>query len=96
MQTKTHSLIESIINVLIGYGIAVASQIIIFPLFDIHIPLKDNFKIGLWFTVISIIRSYMVRRYFTKRTENETQTQMDEKISQTSIFIFEIFWVGKQ
>ena len=69
MQTKKHSLIESFVNVLIGYVVAVISQIIIFPMFGIHIPIVDNFIMGLWFTVISIIRSYTVRRWFTKRTE---------------------------
>jgi len=64
MQSKKHSFIESIINVLIGYIIAVLSQIIIFPLFGININLSDNFLIGLWFTLISIIRSYMIRRLF--------------------------------
>ena len=66
MQKKTHSLIESLTNVLVGYSIAVTSQIIIFPYFGIDIPMADNFIIGLWFTVISIARSYTIRRLFTK------------------------------
>lgn len=69
MQSKKHSLIESFSNVAVGYFVALASQIIIFPFFDIHIPIHDNLLIGLWFTVISIIRSYIIRRFFTKRTE---------------------------
>jgi len=66
MQKKKHSFIESIINVLIGYFIAVLSQVIIFPFFGVDIPLRDNFIIGGYFTLISIIRSYTVRRFFTK------------------------------
>jgi len=66
MQTKIQSLIESISNVLIGYLVSVGSQIIIFPMFNIHIPLSDNFMIGLWFTVVSLIRSYVIRRFFNK------------------------------
>ena len=69
MQSKKHSLIESITNIFIGYSVAIASQLAIFPLFDIHIPLSDNLAIGLWFTVISLVRSYVIRRCFTKRTE---------------------------
>lgn len=64
MQTKTESLIESIINVLIGYLAALLSQILIFPFYGIEISLSDNLAIGLWFTVISIIRSYLIRRFF--------------------------------
>ena len=63
-QTKFWSFIESCVNVLIGYGIAVASQVIIFPLFGIFIPIRDNLLIGLFFTFISIIRSYALRRAF--------------------------------
>lgn len=63
-QTKKHSLLESIMNVAVGYGIAILSQIAIFPLFGIDIPLRDNLLIGLFFTVISIVRSYAIRRVF--------------------------------
>ena len=62
MQTRLASFIESIANILIGYGVAVASQLAIFPLFGIAIPLTDNLLIGLWFTAISLARSYVVRR----------------------------------
>lgn len=66
-QTKKHSLIESFTNVLIGYFVALASQLAIFPLFGIHVPFRDNIMIGLYFTVISIARSYLLRRYFTAK-----------------------------
>lgn len=69
MQRRIHSLIESITNVAIGYGVAIFSQIIIFPLFSIHVSFSDNLLIGAWFTLISIGRSYAVRRWFTRRTE---------------------------
>ena len=71
MQTRRHSLIESLSNVAIGYIVALISQIAIFPLFNIHVPIKDNILIGLYFTVISIIRSYILRRLWTARTEKE-------------------------
>ena len=63
-QTRLGSLLESAANVAIGYGVAVASQMAIFPLFGIHIPLGDNLLIGLWFTVISLARPYLLRRAF--------------------------------
>ena len=66
-QTKLQSLIESITNILIGYFVAIASQLAVFPLFGINIPLSDNLLIGVWFTVISLVRSYTVRRYFNWR-----------------------------
>lgn len=63
-QSRTASLFESITNVAIGYSVALASQFVIFPQYGIHISLSDNIAIGLWFTVISIGRSYAVRRIF--------------------------------
>lgn len=67
MQSKLNSFIESLTNILIGYIIALMSQLAIFPLFDISIPLSDNLLIGLYFTLISLVRSYIIRRYFNKR-----------------------------
>ena len=64
LQTRKQSFTESVVNVLIGYGVAVGSQILIFPFFGIHVRLSDNFIMGVYFTVISIIRSYLLRRFF--------------------------------
>jgi hypothetical protein len=64
MQKKSHSLIESFINVLVGYGITLAAQLVIFPRFGIHISMSDNLMIGALFTVVSIVRSYALRRLF--------------------------------
>ena len=71
MQTKKQSLIESLTNILIGYLTALLSQLLIFPLFNIYVTFQDNLLIGLYFTIISLIRSYLVRRYFNKRIDND-------------------------
>lgn len=65
-QTRLQSAIESATNVAIGYGVAVASQMAIFPLFGIHATLADNLLIGGYFTIISLARSYVVRRLFNR------------------------------
>jgi len=70
MQSRWHSVVESLTNVAIGYGVALASQLLIFPFYDIDISLQDNIAIGVWFTLISLVRSYVIRRYFNKRTEH--------------------------
>jgi hypothetical protein len=64
MQTKKQSLLESFTNVLIGVVVALMAQIAIFPFFDIHVPISDNIAIAALFTVVSLVRSYLVRRYF--------------------------------
>jgi len=68
MQSKIGSLVESLINILIGFGIALGSQILIFPMYGVNIPLHDNVMITLWFTLISIARSYSLRRLFNRIT----------------------------
>lgn len=59
---------ESITNVLVGYGVALSSQLVIFPMFGMSVSLIDNIQIGIWFTIISLIRSYILRRIFNKIT----------------------------
>lgn len=66
-QSKRDSFIEALTNVIIGYVISVGSQLVIFPHFNVHLPLIVNLEIGLWFTVISLARSYVLRRWFNSR-----------------------------
>lgn len=63
-QTRKASFAEAMMNVAIGYGVALLSQIIVFPWFGIRIGLAENIAIGLIFTVISIVRSFALRRFF--------------------------------
>lgn len=63
-QSKKYSFIESCANIAIGYGIAVIAQLAIFPLFGIHVPLGSNLAIGALFTIVSLVRSYSLRRLF--------------------------------
>lgn len=63
-QTRTMSLIEAVTNVIVGYTLAVITQILIFPVFGLHATLAQNLKMGLVFTVVSIARGYALRRLF--------------------------------
>lgn len=64
MQTKMGSLIEACANVLIGFLINWTANMLILPLFGFHVTGSQAFNIGLFFTVISITRSYVLRRWF--------------------------------
>lgn len=66
-QTKLASLIEASINTAIGFVVALASQIVVFPMVGIHVPISTNLEVGAWFTVISVARSYIIRRWFNAR-----------------------------
>ena len=63
-QSRLMSLVESIANVAVGYGVAVMTQILIFPIFGLHTTLAQNLKMGAIFTVVSIARSFALRRVF--------------------------------
>lgn len=65
-QTRLMSLVESVANVMIGYGVAVVTQIMIFPVFGLHMTLAQNLTMGAVFTVVSIARSYVLRRLFER------------------------------
>ena len=63
-QSRVMSLVESVANVIVGYGVAVATQIVVFPIFGLHTTLAQNLMMGGIFTVVSIGRSYALRRLF--------------------------------
>ena len=63
-QSRWMSLVEAVTNVLVGYGVAVATQWAVFPLFGLHATLQENLLIGLIFTAVSLVRSYLLRRVF--------------------------------
>jgi hypothetical protein len=56
------------VNVAVGFGIGFVSNITVLPLFGMHVQLGANFEISLIFTVISLIRSFALRRLFNRLT----------------------------
>lgn len=63
-QSRVMSLVEALINVAVGFGLAVLTQMMIFPLFGLGVSLVQNLQIGAIFTAVSILRSYALRRLF--------------------------------
>lgn len=66
MQSRIQSFIEAWANVAIGYFVALAAQMIVFPLYDIDVTVSQNIQIGLIFTAVSVARSYALRRLFNR------------------------------
>lgn len=62
-------IVESVIDVGSGFILAILIQIFVFPLFDLHPTIFENIQIALIFTVVSMTRSALWRRYFRKRKE---------------------------
>ena len=72
-QTRLGSLIEATINTMIGLGINLIAQRFVFPLFGFDPPFGVNLSIAAIFTVISVVRSYVVRRWFNAMLQNAAQ-----------------------
>lgn len=70
-QSKIESLIESLLNIFVGYGVALIAQIVIFPLFNIYVSHYEHAAIGGLFTIVSLVRSYTIRRLFNNGIYNK-------------------------
>ena len=66
MQSKQRSALESVTNVLVGFLVAVGANLSVLPAFGYNVTVYDSFAIGWLFTLISLIRSYILRRLFNR------------------------------
>lgn len=64
MQSRMMSAVEASANVAIGYLVSVAANLLILPLFGYDVSVADSFAIGMAFTMVSLVRSYALRRAF--------------------------------
>jgi len=64
--TNTKHLIHRTLDIGSGLILAVIIQILIFPLYDIHIEIWEMFHLSLIFMVVSIARSYLWSKYIFK------------------------------
>ena len=69
MQTKKQSLIETLTSVFVGWLIGVILNMLVLPLFDYDVNLTDGVLISIIFTAVSVVRSYVVRRFFNSRSK---------------------------
>ena len=67
MQSKRESMVETLTNVGIGWFISFIANMLVLPLFGYNINLTDGVLISIIFTIISIVRGYVVRRWFNSR-----------------------------
>ncbi|PXW63916.1 hypothetical protein C7964_1316 [Loktanella sp. PT4BL] len=65
-QSRRMSLIEAGTNVVVGYVLAITTQIVVFPWFGLVVSIGDNLAIGAIFVILSLIRSYLLRRLFAR------------------------------
>lgn len=70
-QSRRMSAVESVTNVVVGLGVAFATQVAVFPLFGLHASTSEHIAISAIFTVVSLVRSYALRRVFNRIREGE-------------------------
>ena len=66
MQSKRSSFVEALLNTAIGYVISLVVQLVAYPAFGHSFTLSQNLGLGAVFAVVSIVRGYIVRRWFNK------------------------------
>ncbi|WP_371039487.1 hypothetical protein [Rhodosalinus sp. FB01] len=63
-QSRTMSMVEAATNVVVGYVLAIATQIVVFPWFGIETGLAEHLGLGVAFVGVSLVRGYLLRRLF--------------------------------
>lgn len=63
-QSRLHSFVETSVNMLVGFWLSVAVQMVVFPLYGYDLKLHDNMAIVAIFTLVSMARGYCLRRVF--------------------------------
>jgi hypothetical protein len=84
MQSRLWSLTESLVNVVVGYVIAVSAQMYIFHLIGEPISWKTSNIVGAFMTVISILRSYTLRRIFNAFTIRRMKSHASSRQNHSS------------
>ena len=72
-QSRMQSLIEAMVSTCTGFTVSVVAQMVIFGWVGISVSLGDNIVIALAFTVLSLLRSYLVRRVFVSLAAGEAK-----------------------
>lgn len=68
-QIKTDSIMESLTNIAVGLGVSQIANLVIIP-FVMHVPIStgQNAALAVFYTLVSLLRSYAIRRAFNGRS----------------------------
>ena len=65
MQSRKQSAVEVIVSTVVAFAISAALQEwVVTPLFNLNTNHAENLGITCFFTVVSLVRSYLFRRFF--------------------------------
>ncbi len=68
-QSRRASMLEAATNTMVGYGLAVLTQIVVFPIYGLTVDMPSHLGIGAAFVAVSLVRSYVLRRVFERFRE---------------------------
>ncbi len=72
MQTRRFSWIEAITNTMVGFIVSLLIQLAIYPIMGILVKFQQNIIITCVFTGASILRGYLIRRFFNLKRFEKT------------------------
>ena len=67
-QSKIDSFLESLTNILVRAPINMAANSVVFPVMGYQITIVQNFAFMVFFTCVSLMVSYAIRRVFNGRS----------------------------
>ena len=82
-QGRAISALEALANLVLGWLVALATQLLVFPVMGLSITVAQHLGIGAAFTLVSFLRSYCLRRLFERLARRGTP-QGGGSISTTS------------
>jgi hypothetical protein len=90
IQSKLMSLIEAATNTTVGYALAVGTQLVVFPFYGLDAALPEHLAIGAAFVLVSLVRSYVLRRAFAgawrRATGRRTSSPAHDGLHDSSAF----------
>jgi hypothetical protein len=86
MQSKKQSFTEALSNTAVGFIVSYISTFLIFPLVGFESSPGKNLIITGYFTVVSILRGYIIRRWFN----NKVAKPKDERVTYPDGELFEL------
>jgi uncharacterized membrane protein YoaK (UPF0700 family) len=66
VQSRAWSFAEAFTGVAVGYVTGLATQLVAFPLVGLHATLAQSLAVSLFFTVVGLARTYVIRRFFNR------------------------------
>lgn len=78
-QSKKDSIIEAFTSVIASYIINLTLTMTVLPLLGINLDLQDELLVAILYTVIGVIKNYLIRRHFDKLTKRRVKRLIKER-----------------